>query len=86
MEKRKFKIKDVEVHSFCTSFSISDLGHTNKQNAMSPEAFIHCIGALFGKHLEELKGLEFEILIPEGAREDGSLDLCGKKLTGIGEK
>lgn len=66
MEKRKFKIKNVEVGSFYTNFTISDLGHTNKQNAMSPEAFIHCIGALFGKKLEKLKGLEFEILIPSG--------------------
>ena len=81
MEKRRFKIIGVEVHNFSTDFIISDLGHSNKKNAMSPEAFIHCIGTLFGKHLEEIKDLEFEIIVPGGA-EDETLNLCGEKLNG----
>lgn len=80
MEKRKFKIVEVEVHSYSTDYTISDLGHSNVKNTMSPESFIHCIGAMFGKHLGDLKGLEFEVLVPGGALEDKSLELCGKTL------
>lgn len=82
MKTRKFKIIDVVVHNWSTDFTIKDLEHTNKQNEMSPEAFIHCIGNLFGKNLEEMEGLEFEILIPDNAKEDTSLNLCGVKLNG----
>lgn len=83
--KRKFKITKVEVGSWHTEFSITDLEHDNKENSMSPEAFFHHIGGLCGKDLEKIKGLEFEVVLPidkAQKQKNDSLDLCGKVLTG----
>jgi hypothetical protein len=83
--KRKFKIVGVAVSSWHTEFSIKDYEHENNENKMSPEAFFHHIGGLCGKELEEINGLEFEVVLPVKKvkkREDDSLDLCGKIIGG----
>ena len=82
MIKRKFKITKVEVYNCSTSFDIIDLNHKNKKNLMSPQAFIHHIGALCGKKLEEIEGLEFEIILLEKKQKKifDPLSLCGKTI------
>lgn len=84
MKKRKFKMTKAEVGNWNTDFSISDLEHKNNENSMSPQAFFHHIGELCGKNLGDIKGLEFEIILPgdeERKIDNDPLDLCGKTIS-----
>ncbi len=83
MKSFKFKVTKVEVGSWTTSFSIKNLGHANEENSMSATAFFHHLGGLCGKELSEIKGLEFEIILPVDETLKKSfdpLDLCGKTI------
>jgi hypothetical protein len=46
---------------------------------MSPEAFFHHIGGLRDKELDEINGLEFEVILPGKTqkRDFDPLDICG---------
>lgn len=82
---RKFKIIEANAGSWHTTFSIKDLDHDNNENLMSPEAFFHHIGEMCGKHLDGIRGLEFEIILP-GEEQDKKFDpllLCGKTIGGV---
>mgnify|MGYP001591397556 CR=1 FL=1 len=78
----RFRIIEVRVHSFTTDFSIVDLDHENPQNCMALEGFIHHLGALCEQTLNAMNGLEFEVLLPQGAEAQGydPLDLIGKTI------
>ena len=82
MAKRKFKITQVEVGSWSTSFSITDMDHANSVNSMSPEAFFHHIGGLCGLSLGALRGFEFTVTLPGRikSKKDDPLTLCGKTI------
>lgn len=82
MANRKFKIVKAEVGNWQTSFTITDMDHTNPENLMSPQGFFHHIGGLVGKQLGDIEGLEFTITIPGRikVKKDDPLNLCGKTI------
>lgn len=81
--ERKFKVIRAEVGGWSTSFLIRDLTHKNQKNSMSPEAFFHHLGGLCGKNLQEIEGLEFDVVLSsnEKLKEFDPLDLCGETIT-----
>lgn len=85
--KRKFKVSRAEVGSWSTSFSIKDMDHSNSDNSMSPEAFIHHLGGLCGRQLGAIQGMEFEVIFSCEIKEksDDPLNLCGKTLSATRE-
>ena len=67
--KKKFKITKAEVGSWSTNFSIVDVD--NPMQLMSPEAFIHYIGMLCGRHVGQMEGLTFSVVLPKKKEQNG---------------
>jgi hypothetical protein len=58
--KQMFVIKDIQIHSYTTDFTLSTDGESD---AFSPEVLLHKIAKMAGKNVSRCAGLKFEIIV-----------------------